>query len=245
MDRSEFEPRGETDEARPLVRHLVAAPKLFREMPPVPTRMARPITGAGAVAKRTLDVIVASTALLLLLPLLAVIALAVYLESPGPALFRQRRTGLGGATFEILKLRSMYHHAADPGGGHQTSRHDARVTRVGRFIRASSIDELPQLLNVIRGDMSLVGPRPHALDTRVLGERLDVLLPAYVQRHCVRPGLTGLAQVSGYRGALDSLEKLQNRLRLDLEYIETWSFGLDVKILLLTAVTVFSDRNAY
>jgi len=245
MDRSEFEPRGEADEAHCSVCRLVAAPKPFHDMLPVSKGAARPITGAGAVAKRALDVIVASTALVLLLPLLAVMALAVYLESPGPVLFRQRRTGLGGTIFEILKLRSMYHHAADPGGRHQTSRHDARVTRVGRFIRASSIDELPQLLNVIRGDMSLVGPRPHALDTRVLGERLDVLLPAYAQRHCVRPGLTGLAQVNGCRGALDNLDKLQNRLRLDLEYIETWSLWLDVKILLLTAVTVFNDRNAY
>jgi Undecaprenyl-phosphate glucose phosphotransferase len=205
----------------------------------------RPINGWDIMAKRAQDVAVAAATLLFFSPVMALVALAIRLDSPGPMLFRQKRVGFNGAHFELLKFRSMYAHAADAHASRQTSRHDSRVTAVGRFIRRTSLDELPQLINVLRGDMSIVGPRPHALQTRTNGVELSEIVDQYAARHRVKPGLTGLAQVNGYRGELDTVNKVQKRVEFDISYIETWSTWLDIKIMIRTATLLFFDRKAY
>jgi polysaccharide biosynthesis protein PslA len=205
----------------------------------------RPIGGWQQIAKRCEDVAFASLALVLISPLMIVTALAIVLESPGPVLFRQSRKGLNGREFTLLKFRSMYCEHADPHAARQTCRDDVRVTRVGRFIRRSSIDELPQLFNVIAGSMSIVGPRPHALSTSAEGHKLDDVVDHYASRYRVKPGMTGWAQVNGLRGELNSVKKLQARVDSDLSYIERWSFWLDLKIIVLTAREIFFTRNAY
>jgi Undecaprenyl-phosphate glucose phosphotransferase len=206
---------------------------------------ARPIAGWKEIAKRCEDVAIASVALIVTSPLMILTALAIMLDSPGPVLFRQRRKGLNGRQFTLLKFRSMYCDQADPHAARQTCRHDARVTGVGRFIRRWSIDELPQLFNVIEGSMAIVGPRPHALSTSAEGHKLDQVVEYYASRYRVKPGLTGWAQVNGLRGELDSVKKLQARVDSDLSYIERWSFWLDLKIIALTAREVLFTRNAY
>ncbi len=205
----------------------------------------RPISGWDGIAKRIEDILIAGLALVLLSPLMIVIALAVKLESAGPVLFRQRRVGFDNGVFMMLKFRSMYTHLSDAGAARQTGRGDPRVTRVGRFIRRTSLDELPQLLNVLKGDMSIVGPRPHALATQAGGHNLEDVVAEYAARHRVKPGLTGWAQVNGYRGELDTIEKLRKRVEYDLYYIENWSLWLDIKVMVMTALTVLRDRNAY
>lgn len=200
-----------------------------------------PLDTLDRLCKRTLDVCVSGTMLCLLAPLLACVALAVRLDSPGPALFRQTRRGYSGRPFKILKFRSM-RCAEDGAVVRQACREDDRTTPIGRFLRASSIDELPQLLNVLRGDMSLVGPRPHAIahDAFYSGQ-----IEAYADRHHVKPGLTGWAQVNGHRGATPAIEDMQTRVTHDLWYIDNWSLRLDLAILLRTALVVLRDRNAY
>ena len=207
--------------------------------------MARPIGGWQQIAKRCEDVAIASLVLVLTSPLMVFTAMAVMLDSPGPALFRQSRKGLNGREFKLWKFRSMFCEQADPHAARQTCRDDARVTRVGRFIRRWSIDELPQLFNVIEGSMSIVGPRPHALSTCAEGCKLDDVVEYYASRYRVKPGMTGWAQVNGLRGELDSVKKLQARVDSDLSYIERWSLWLDLKIMALTAREVFFTRNAY
>ncbi|MCI4678737.1 exopolysaccharide biosynthesis polyprenyl glycosylphosphotransferase [Rhodoblastus acidophilus] len=205
----------------------------------------RPINGWDRLAKRMQDIVVASAALLFVAPVMLLIAAAIKLDSPGPVLFRQKRAGFNGRPFELLKFRSMYAHAADAHASRQTSRDDARVTKVGRFIRRASLDELPQFFNVLRGEMSVVGPRPHALQTRTNGLDLRQIADRYAARHRVRPGLTGLAQVNGCRGELDNCEKVVTRVDFDINYIENWSTWLDCKIILRTALLLFFDRAAY
>jgi polysaccharide biosynthesis protein PslA len=205
----------------------------------------RPIGGWQQIAKRCEDVAIATIALILVAPLMIVTALAIMIESPGPVLFRQSRKGLNGREFTLLKFRSMYCEHADPHAARQTCRDDVRVTRVGRLIRRSSIDELPQLFNVIAGSMSIVGPRPHAMSTSAEGHKLDDVVDYYASRYRVKPGMTGWAQVNGLRGELNSVEKLQARVDSDLSYIERWSFWLDLKIIVLTAREIFFTRNAY
>lgn len=200
---------------------------------------------ASAAAKRCFDVTVSLLLLIALLPLLATIALMIRLDSRGPALFRQRRIGRGDVPFRMLKFRTMHLADTDEACLVQTSRGDPRVTRLGRMLRRTSLDELPQLVCVLVGDMSLVGPRPHAIGTRVDGLPLEDAVPAYSERHRVRPGITGLAQVSACRGALDSREKLRRRVALDLEYIERHSFLLDLHILRRTLRSVLGDEGAY
>jgi putative colanic acid biosynthesis UDP-glucose lipid carrier transferase len=185
-----------------------------------------------SVLKRLFDIVAASLGVLALLPLFCVVALIVRLESPGPVLFRQRRAGRDGAVFQIYKFRSM-RVLEDGETVTQASASDDRVTRFGAFLRRSCIDELPQLLNVIKGDMSLVGPRPHAL---AHDAHYSALIPNYSARLLVRPGIAGLAQVSGYRGATPTVESMAGRVSLDLEYIATWSLTQDMRIL-LRAVT--------
>lgn len=207
--------------------------------------MEEPIHGWNLWWKRAEDIGIAVIAVVVLSPLMALIALAIRLDSPGAILFRQPRAGFNGKTFELWKFRSMFTEATDLHASVQTSRGDPRVTRVGRFLRRSSLDELPQFFNVLQGTMSVVGPRPHALSTRTLGRDLDDLVDYYASRHRVRPGITGWAQIHGLRGELDTIEKLRKRVDFDIEYIDRWSFWLDLRIVLMTAAMTLRDANAY
>jgi putative colanic acid biosynthesis UDP-glucose lipid carrier transferase len=199
-----------------------------------------PFCGMAGVLKRASDLVLATAAFVLVLPLSAAIAILVRRTSPGPVLFRQRRYGLDGREFNVYKFRTMSVCEDDP--IRQATRDDPRVTRVGRFLRRTSLDELPQLLNVFAGSMSLVGPRPHAV---AHNEHYRRLVSGYMLRHKVRPGITGLAQVNGFRGETRDLEKMRQRVRYDLEYLKHWSLGLDIRILLKTARIVLTDRSAY
>jgi putative colanic acid biosynthesis UDP-glucose lipid carrier transferase len=200
-----------------------------------------PLHGKQALAKLITDYVLASVALIALSPLLLATAIAIKLDSRGPILFRQRRYGIAGEEISIFKFRSMS-VLEDGTEVRQASQHDARVTRVGRVIRRSSIDELPQLLNVLQGRMSLVGPRPHAIAHNELYRRQ---ISGYMVRHKVRPGITGWAQVHGLRGETDTVEKMALRVRYDLEYLRRWSWLLDIKILARTAIVVLRGSNAY
>jgi Undecaprenyl-phosphate glucose phosphotransferase len=207
---------------------------------PVATLHRQPIRDWGRVAKRAIDVGLSALMLVLLWPLLLGLALAIKLDSPGPALFRQPRQGFNDNVFELLKFRTMRH---DPDGPFvQACANDARVTAVGRWLRRTSLDELPQLINVLRGEMSLVGPRPHQVD---LNAAFMQHIRRYAARHRVKPGITGLAQVYGWRGETDTEEKMAGRVSHDLYYIENWSLMLDLKILALTVLTGFVHKNAY
>jgi Undecaprenyl-phosphate glucose phosphotransferase len=200
-----------------------------------------PLTLKDHVIKRVFDVTVALLLLLLLLPLLLLIALIVKIDSPGPSLFRQRRNGFNQHEFRVFKFRTM--RSLDDGDViRQAARGDARETRVGRVLRRTNLDELPQLLNVILGDMSLVGPRPHAV---AHNDEYHQRIRLYARRHNVKPGITGWAQVNGFRGETDAIEKMQRRVEHDLYYIDHWSVAFDIKILLLTALSPNSYRNAY
>lgn len=194
--------------------------------------------------KRGFDLGIAVIALILLAPAMLLIALAIRLEGPGPVLFRQQRMGRTNQLFEVLKFRSMYVELGDGHGNTSTARGDRRITRVGRIIRATSLDELPQLLNVIGGSMSLVGPRPHALGSRAGDNLFWQVDRRYWLRHTIKPGLTGLAQVRGYRGSTDNENDLINRLESDMEYLTHWSLMTDITILVRT-IFVLLHRNAY
>ncbi len=205
----------------------------------------RPIDGWRATIKRAEDIVFSAAILLFISPVMLAIAAAVKATSKGPVLFRQRRLGYNNRVIEVMKFRSMYTHLADADAQVQACRGDKRVTRVGAWLRKRSLDELPQLLNVLKGDMSLVGPRPHALATTAGGLALEQAVPVYSARHRVKPGITGWAQVNGHRGALDSVEKIVHRVNHDLYYIENWSLLLDLKILCQTIKVVFADDNAF
>ena len=188
-----------------------------------------------------MDILGASIALLVFLPLLMCIALAIRLESGGPVIFKQRRTGHNGRIFTIYKFRTMT-VAEDCDNVRQATRNDSRVTEVGALLRKLSLDELPQFLNILNGDMSIVGPRPHALaHDNHFGEQI----PTYADRFRAKPGLTGLAQVNGLRGEINDLRCMTDRIAADNLYIESWSIGLDVAILGKTALIIFSDPQAY
>jgi exopolysaccharide biosynthesis polyprenyl glycosylphosphotransferase len=192
-------------------------------------------------AKRIVDLVGAGLGFLVLLPFLALIALAILIESDGPVLFRQRRTGRDGRTFVIYKFRTM-HVLEDGDDVVQATRDDCRTTSVGRFLRRTSIDELPQLLNVLKGDMSLVGPRPHAV---AHDQYFLQMVPAYKFRFHCKPGITGLAQIHGFRGEVRDIRHMEDRIARDLEYIENWSLALDIRILFLTAVSTPFHNTAY
>ena len=200
-----------------------------------------PFHGMDAVLKRTFDVVFAGVALVLGAPLMTLLALGVRLSSPGPALFRQRRYGLNGEKIDVYKFRSM---TVCENGAHvaQATRNDPRITRFGHFLRQTSLDELPQLLNVMEGKMSLVGPRPHAV---AHNEQYRKLICGYMIRHKVRPGITGWAQVNGLRGETDTVEKMSARVRFDIDYLNHWSLWLDIKILARTLLLVIRDDKAY
>lgn len=213
---------------------------------PVTLLADRPIRRWDTVLKSAKDLLLASALLLLLLPLLALIAVAIRLDSPGPVLFRQRRYGFKSREFEIYKFRTMYSPNGEPAGGlQQTRRDDPRITRVGYWLRKSSLDELPQIFNVIGGSMSLVGPRPHAVDMRTEQRLGHEITDFYPHRYRVKPGITGWSQVNGARGATDTAEQLRQRVRLDLHYVDNWSLRFDLKILSRTFREVLRGTNAY
>jgi lipopolysaccharide/colanic/teichoic acid biosynthesis glycosyltransferase len=195
--------------------------------------------------KRLVDIGFALGALIAFaLPALFIMA-AIRLESRGPVLFRQQRIGLRGRKFTTLKFRTMYAHSDETGTLRQATRDDPRVTRVGHWLRRYSVDELPQLINILRGEMSVVGPRPHAPGTMAGGHLFEEVARSYDTRHLVKPGLTGLAQVRGWRGETDTEEKLLHRIDCDFEYIAHWSLGLDLAIIWRTARSVLRMGNAY
>ena len=200
-----------------------------------------PFTGLSGIAKRLFDVLASSLILLLIAPLLLVLAIGVKLSSPGPVIFRQRRYGLDGREIIVYKFRSMT--CCDDGAVvRQAARNDARVTPLGAFLRRNSLDELPQFVNVLQGRMSIVGPRPHAV---AHNETYRKLIKGYMVRHKVKPGITGWAQVNGCRGETDTIEKMEQRIRYDLEYLRNWSLSFDLWIMIKTALVVFRDRNAF
>jgi Undecaprenyl-phosphate glucose phosphotransferase len=212
---------------------------------PVMTLFERPISGFDQIIKRIEDLVIGTLVLVLVTPLFLVVAAAIKLDSPGPVFFRQDREGFNNQRFRIWKFRSMRADRCEPDGITQARKDDDRITRVGRVLRRSSIDELPQLFNVLAGEMSLVGPRPHAPSTKA-GDRLfSDVVSHYAARHKVKPGMTGWAQVHGWRGETDTEEKLLKRLEHDLYYIENWSVLLDLYVLGRTAITLVFQKSAY
>jgi putative colanic acid biosynthesis UDP-glucose lipid carrier transferase len=200
-----------------------------------------PFYGLYGWAKQVEDFILGCLILPLISPLMIAIAVAIKVTSPGPVLFKQRRYGLNGAVVEVWKFRSMT-VCEDGENIPQAKKNDARVTALGAFLRRTSLDELPQFINVLQGTMSVVGPRPHAL---VHNEEYRKLIKGYMLRHKVKPGITGWAQVNGWRGETDTLDKMQKRVEYDLEYIQNWSLWLDLKIITLTVFHGFTGKNAY
>ncbi|MBT9610290.1 undecaprenyl-phosphate glucose phosphotransferase [Aquabacterium sp.] len=200
-----------------------------------------PFTGTNELVKRVSDIILASIILVLILPLLVAVAIGVKLSSPGPVIFRQKRNGLDGEEIIVYKFRSM--RTQDNGAVvKQATKGDSRITPFGAFIRKTSLDELPQFINVLQGRMSIVGPRPHAV---AHNEEYRRIIKSYMVRHKVRPGITGWAQVNGYRGETETIEKMQARVEFDLEYLRNWSLGLDLQIIIRTIRLMLFDRNAY
>jgi Undecaprenyl-phosphate glucose phosphotransferase len=252
-------PWSATDRIRQLVEGLSTIPATIHLAPnstspmmrdPHPARIGRmrtiqlapaPLTLRDRVVKRAFDIVGASVLLVAALPLFAIIALLIKLDSPGPALFRQRRHGFNHREFRVIKFRTM--STLDDGSRiEQARRNDNRVTRVGRFLRSTNLDEIPQLINVLAGHMSLVGPRPHAL---AHDNEYEERIRQYARRHKVKPGITGWAQVNGYRGETSSIDKMLKRVDHDLYYIDHWSLMFDIRILIMTLLSPRSYRNAY
>jgi putative colanic acid biosynthesis UDP-glucose lipid carrier transferase len=208
---------------------------------PVVAICESPFQGLPAIAKRLSDIVIAGAFLVFASPIMLGIAAAVKLTSPGPAIFRQKRYGLDGREIVVYKFRSMT-VMEDGGVVRQASRNDSRVTPIGAFLRASSLDELPQFINVLQGRMSVVGPRPHAV---AHNEMYRKLIKSYMLRHKVRPGITGWAQVNGLRGETDTLDKMRARIEYDLDYLRHWSLKLDLTIIWRTLFVVWKRQNAY
>lgn len=209
---------------------------------PMVSLNAAPLTPINRIQKAIEDRLIAGVLLVLLLPLMLLIAVGVRLSSPGPIFFRQRRLGWDGEVIKIYKFRTMVCHEEPNGGVTQARRSDPRVTAFGRWLRRTSLDELPQFINVLQGRMSIVGPRPHAL---AHNDYYRDMITDYMQRHKVKPGITGWAQVNGWRGETDTLDKMQKRVEYDLYYIENWSLFFDFKIIFLTLIHGLSDKNAF
>lgn len=205
----------------------------------------RPLNSWNQFLKDTMDRTIALLALILLSPVMLVVAAAVRYESKGPALFKQKRFGYNNELVEVYKFRSMYTDMADAQANKLVTKDDPRVTKVGRIIRKASLDELPQLFNVLTGQLSLVGPRPHATQAKAAGTLYDEVVDGYFARHKVKPGITGWAQIKGWRGETDTHEKLEQRLKHDLEYIDQWSLGFDLYILAKTPLALLKNENAY
>ncbi|MBV8165621.1 MAG: exopolysaccharide biosynthesis polyprenyl glycosylphosphotransferase, partial [Alphaproteobacteria bacterium] len=205
----------------------------------------RPLSHWRYIAKLIEDKLLAGIALVALSPLLAIVAVAIKLDSPGPVFFRQKRHGFNNTEFEVYKFRSMKVDQLDHSGARQASRNDSRITKLGALLRASSIDELPQLINVLKGDMSIVGPRPHPIGMRTANRLCDEIIEEYAHRHRVKPGITGWAQVKGFRGATETAAQLQRRVEFDLQYIDNMSIAFDIKIMFLTVIAVLRRENAF
>jgi Undecaprenyl-phosphate glucose phosphotransferase len=223
-------------------------PRSYSYIGPVPVFdvFDKPLADWDVVAKTLFDKIVGSLCLLLLAPVMAIVALAIRLDTKGPILFKQKRYGFNNELVEIYKFRSMHADKLDYDATKLVTKGDPRVTRVGRFIRKTSLDELPQLFNVVfKGNLSLVGPRPHAANAKAAERQYDEVVDGYFARHRVRPGITGWAQIHGWRGETDTPEKIQNRVEHDLYYIENWSIFLDMYILLATPLALLNTENAY
>lgn len=204
--------------------------------------VASPLSPSAMLQKELFDRAFALAALVAVAPLMIGVALAIKLTSRGPVFFRQRRKGADGRVFTIYKFRSMRMHTEQAGVLHQATRNDPRVTRVGAFLRRTSLDELPQFYNVLRGDMSVVGPRPHALEHDDLYQKV---VSGYIHRYRIKPGITGWAQVNGFRGETDRIEKMEGRVAHDLYYLGNWSFGLDMRIIAATIFKGLRHTNAY
>ena len=209
---------------------------------PVLNISTSPMMGMSRLAKAIEDRILGALIVLLISPLLCLIALGVKLSSRGPIFFKQDRLGWDGRIIKVYKFRTMFEHAEQNGTVTQATQYDPRITPLGRLLRRTSLDELPQFINVLQGRMSIVGPRPHAL---AHNEQYKQVIHTYMQRHRVKPGITGWAQVNGWRGETDTLEKMQKRVECDLYYINNWSLGFDLKIIMLTFLRGFISRNAY
>lgn len=224
-------------------------PRSYSYLGKVPTLdvFEAPITDWDLVMKWLFDHVVGSIILVLALPVMALVALAIKLDSPGPVLFRQKRFGFNNERIDVFKFRSLYHDQADPLASRVVTKNDSRVTRVGRFIRKTSLDELPQLFNVVfKSNLSLIGPRPHAVQGKLQSRLFDEAVDGYFARHRVKPGITGWAQINGWRGEVDSEEKIQKRVEFDLYYIENWSVLFDLYILLRTPLALMTkNENAY
>nr|WP_244500510.1 exopolysaccharide biosynthesis polyprenyl glycosylphosphotransferase [Methyloceanibacter methanicus] len=205
----------------------------------------KPIANWDVVKKWLFDKVVATLAVIVLAPLMALIAIAIKLDSKGPVLFRQKRLGFNNEKIDVLKFRSMFTEDTDVDGDKQVTKDDPRVTRVGRFLRRTSLDELPQFFNVLKGDLSLVGPRPHAMNSKAADKLYDDAVDGYFARHRVKPGVTGWAQINGWRGETDTSEKIERRVEHDLYYIENWSVTFDLYILLMTPIALVRGENAY
>jgi putative colanic acid biosynthesis UDP-glucose lipid carrier transferase len=209
---------------------------------PVINLRSSPFDGNARLLKAIEDRLLAVLILVLIAPLLALIALVVKLSSPGPVLFRPRRHGLDGEIIEVWKFRSMRVHQEADGQVTQATKHDRRITAFGRFLRRTSLDELPQFFNVLQGTMSIVGPRPHAV---AHNHHYKVLVDDYMQRHRVKPGITGWAQVNGLRGETETVDKMASRVEHDLQYMQNWSLLLDLRIIITTVLKGFLGKNAY
>lgn len=223
-------------------------PRSYSYLGEVPTLdvFEQPITDWDMVMKSVFDRVVGAIILLLVSPIMALIALAIKLDSPGPVFFLQKRYGFNNERIDVFKFRSLFHDQADPLATKVVTKGDTRVTRVGRFIRKSSLDELPQLLNVVfKGNLSLVGPRPHAVQGKLQSRLFDEAVDGYFARHRVKPGITGWAQINGWRGEVDNEEKIQKRVEFDLYYIENWSVFFDLYILFKTPFALIKGENAY
>jgi putative colanic acid biosysnthesis UDP-glucose lipid carrier transferase len=216
-------------------------PGYFQKLP-IFQLVGKPLSDGDVVLKQVMDFVLGLILLVCLSPFLLVVMLLIKIDSAGPVIFKQDRLGFNNRSFKIYKFRTMTYSALVPDKTIQATVNDSRVTRIGRILRKTSIDELPQLFNVLNGTMSLVGPRPHAIDHN---EEYATKVRDYFSRHRVKPGITGLAQVKGYRGITDTLSKMEGRVKYDLEYADTWSLLLDVKILILTIFTSFRGINAF
>jgi exopolysaccharide biosynthesis polyprenyl glycosylphosphotransferase len=195
--------------------------------------------------KRAFDIFFSIGALIALSPVMLITAIAIKLDSKGPVIFKQKRFGFNNEVVEVLKFRSMYTDMSDHDAKQVVTKGDPRVTKVGRFIRKSSIDELPQLINVLAGSLSLVGPRPHAVNAHTQNQLWDEVVDGYFGRHKVKPGVTGWAQINGWRGEVDNEEKIRRRVEHDLYYIENWSVLFDLYILFATPMKLLNTENAY
>jgi len=205
----------------------------------------RPINDWDSVAKRAFDIIFSLLGIIVLSPVMLATAIAIKLDSKGPVLFTQKRHGFNNEVIEVYKFRSMYTDRSDPTAKQAVTKGDPRVTRVGRIIRKTSIDELPQFFNALFGSLSLVGPRPHAVAAQTHNLLYNEVVDGYFARHRVKPGVTGWAQINGWRGEMDTDEKIKMRTEFDLYYIENWSLWFDLKILLMTPIRLLNTENAY